>query len=332
MQEIIAVYSDDMDFSENLCRKLHDRGRVPYQLKVYRNKEELQEFINEHPQGVILIDRQAADPEILKLKARQFLYLTDVRGYPVIDGIRTVFKYQAVSGIETELLDGLAKGEEDTPEDGTALYRAKYIGVASPIGRCLKTSFCLTLGQLLSQKEHVLYMNLEPCSGFTALFEKEFPKDLSDLLYAYETGKPGDTVIEYVETFHGLDFVPPVCAPEDIYRTDPALIRKAVTDLQRAGAYDTVILDLSSDLRLTETLIPMCRKLYLPARKELISDAKVREYRMWLDRILDGNAAVRTEELILPFYQSFSTGKQYLEQLLWSELGDFVRSQLRSAG
>ena len=134
------------------------------------------------PRSVYLEDSPLCDPEILKLKARQFLYLTDVRGYPVIDGIRTVFKYQAVSGIETELLDGLAKGEEDTPEDGAALYRAKYIGVASPIGRCLKTSFCLTLGQLLSQKEHVLYMNLEPCSGFTALFEKEFPKDLSDLL------------------------------------------------------------------------------------------------------------------------------------------------------
>ena len=332
MQEIIAVYSDDMDFSENLCRKLQDRGRIPYQLKAYRSREELQEFLQDHPQGAILIDRQAADPEILKLKAGQFLYLTDVRGYPVIDGIRTVFKYQAVSGIETELLDGLAKGEEGLPENGTALFRAKYIGVASPVGRCLKTSFCLTLGQLLSQKEQVLYINLEPCSGFTALFEKEFPKDLSDLLYAYETGKPGDSVTEYVENFHGLDFVPPVCAPEDIYKTDPALIRKVITDLQRVGAYDTVILDLSSDLRLSEGLIPMCRKLYLPVRKELISDAKVREYRRWLDHILDGNAALRTEEIELPYYQSFSSGKQYLEQLLWSELGDFVRSQLRSAG
>ena len=332
MQGIIAVYSDDMDFSENLCRKLQDRGRIPYQLKAYRNREELQEFLRDHPQGAILIDRQAADPEILKMKAGQLLYLTDVRGYPVIDGIRTVYKYQAVSGIETEILDGLAKGEEDPPENGKALFRAKYIGVTSPIGRCLKTSFCLTLGQLLSQKEHVLYMNLEPCSGFTALFEKEFPKDLSDLLYAYETGRPGDTVTEYVDSFHGLDFVPPVCAPEDIYRTDPALIRRIITDLQRIGAYDTVILDLSADLRLAEVLIPMCRKLYLPARKELISDAKVREYRMWLDRILDGNAVIRTEELVLPYYQTFSTGKQYLEQLLWSELGDFVRSQLRSAG
>ena len=332
MQEIIAVYSDDTDFSENLCRKLQDRGRIPYQLKAYKSKEELQEFLRDHPKGVVLIDRQTADPEILKLKAGRFLYLTDVRGYPVIDGIRTVFKYQAVSGIETELLAGLTKGEEEPPEQGTALFRAKYIGVVSPIGRCLKTSFCLTLGQLLSQKEHVLYLNLESCSGFTALFEKEFPKDLSDLIYAYETGRPGDSVAEYVENFHGLDYVPPVCAPEDIYRTDPALIRKVITDLQRVGGYDTVILDMSSELRLAEALIPMCRKLYLPVRKELISDAKVREFRMWLDRILDGNAAVRTEELALPYYQTFSTGKQYLEQLLWSELGDFVRSQLRSAG
>lgn len=332
MQEIIAVYSEDQDFSENLCRKLKDRGKIPCELKAYRSREELKDFCREHPQGTVLIDRQAADAEILKQKNCQFLYLTDVKGYPVIDGIRTVFKYQAVSGIETELLEGLKKGEEQVQDSGTALFRAKFIGVASPIGRCLKTSFCLTLGQLLSQKEHVLYMNLEPCSGFSALFEKEFPKDLSDLVYAYETGRPGDSLSEYLENFHGLDFVPPVCSPEDIYRTDPPLLRRIITDLQRTGAYDTVILDLSSDYRHAEALIPMCRKLYLPARKELISDAKVLEYRRWLDRLLDGSAGVRTEELVLPYYQTFSTGKQYLEQLLWSELGDYVRSLLRSAG
>ncbi len=332
MQEIIAVYSEDQDFSENLCRKLTDRGKIPYELKAFANKEDLQEFLRDHPRGAVLMDRQAADPEFLKMKTGRVLYLTDVKGYPVIDGVRTVFKYQALSGIEAELLEGLKNGEDAVPDSAAALFRAKYIGVASPVGRCLKTSFCLTLGQLLSQKEHVLYMNLEPCSGFGALFEKEFPKDLSDLLYAYEAGRPGESITEYVESFHGLDLVPPVCAPEDIYRTDPAVIRRVITDLQRAGAYDIVILDLSQDYRLAEALIPMCRKLYLPARKELISDAKIQEYRRWLDRILDGNAALRTEELLLPNYQTFSSGKQYLEQLLWSELGDYVRSVLRGTG
>ena len=38
---------------------------------------------------------------------------------------------------------------------------AKVLGVYSPVGRCLKTSFALTMGKLLAQEERVLYPNLE---------------------------------------------------------------------------------------------------------------------------------------------------------------------------
>ena len=330
MQDVIAVFSEDTEFSENLCRKLHDRGRIPGELIAFPTMEELIGYFNEHPDSVLLIDRHAADGEVLKLKPERLIYLTDVKGYPVIDGVRTVFKYQAVSGIETELLEGIRN--EWAADSGTGLFRAKYIGVASPVGRSRKTSFCLTLGQLLSQKERVLYMNLEPCPGFTALFEKTFPKDLSDLFYAYESGNTKVDASEYMEQFHGLDLVPPVCSPEDIYRTDPMLIKRVVTDLQKSGSYDTVILDLSADYRAAEALIPICRKLYLPTREDVISEAKVREYREWISRISDNADIRRVEEVRLPDEQSFASGKQYLEQLLWSSMGEYVRTILRSAG
>ena len=115
MQEIIAVYSEDQDFSENLCRKLTDRGKIPYELKAFTNKEDLQEFLRDHPRGAVLMDRQAADPEFLKMKTGRVLYLTDVKGYPVIDGVRTVFKYQALSGIEAELKKRVATSRRKAP-------------------------------------------------------------------------------------------------------------------------------------------------------------------------------------------------------------------------
>ena len=40
------------------------------------------------------------------------------------------------------------------------------IGVFSPLGRCLKTSFALALGQILAKERAVLYLNLESYSGF----------------------------------------------------------------------------------------------------------------------------------------------------------------------
>ena len=59
---------------------------------------------------------------------------------------------------------------------------AKVLGVYSPVGRCLKTSFALTMGKLLAQEERVLYLNLEEFSGLSVLMKEEYKSDLSDLL------------------------------------------------------------------------------------------------------------------------------------------------------
>ena len=46
--------------------------------------------------------------------------------------------------------------------------RSRMIGVYSPIGRCGKSSFAFTLGQVLAREEKVLYITLEEFSGLSA--------------------------------------------------------------------------------------------------------------------------------------------------------------------
>ena len=65
----------------------------------------------------------------------------------------------------------------------------KLIGIYSPIGRCLKTSFSFVLGQLLSKKHKVLYLNMESYSGFGKLLQKEFKSDMSELIYYLQNSK-----------------------------------------------------------------------------------------------------------------------------------------------
>ena len=64
----------------------------------------------------------------------------------------------------------------------------EILGVFSPLGRCLKTSFALTLGQILAKDKAVLYLNMEEYSGFEELLGKGFAHNLSDLLYYVQTG------------------------------------------------------------------------------------------------------------------------------------------------
>ena len=86
------------------------------------------------------------------------------------------------------------------------------IGIYTPIGRCLQTTFSLTLGQMLAKKYKTLYLNFEAYSGFSKILNKRFENDISDLMYYFECAreKLAYRLESMVETVNGLDFVPPV--------------------------------------------------------------------------------------------------------------------------
>lgn len=64
-----------------------------------------------------------------------------------------------------------------------AEYKTKFIGIYSPVHRCLQSSFALTLGQLLSEKHPTLYLNFEHYIGISELLPERQSRDLADLLY-----------------------------------------------------------------------------------------------------------------------------------------------------
>lgn len=97
----------------------------------------------------------------------------------------------------------------------------EIIGIFSPLGRCLKTSFALTLGQILAKERAVLYLNMEEYSGFEELMGKGFAHNLSDLLYYVRQDNQNllYKMNSMIQTINNLDYVPPVQMPADIRTT-----------------------------------------------------------------------------------------------------------------
>ena len=94
---------------------------------------------------------------------------------------KIINKYQSCELIMKELLEWLAK-EGTLGRTGSNHKELKLIGVYSPVGKCLKTSFAFVLGQLLSKKHKVLYLNMEcysymfeGCTGLTSIPEGLLP-------------------------------------------------------------------------------------------------------------------------------------------------------------
>lgn len=93
-------------------------------------------------------------------------------------------KYQSVEAVVRKVLE-LAAQKGLLPPAARVGNRQemKLIGIYSPVGRCLQTTFSFTLGQLLARKHRVLYLNFECFSGLGKMLRQEFQADLSDLIY-----------------------------------------------------------------------------------------------------------------------------------------------------
>ena len=72
----------------------------------------------------------------------------------------------------------------------------------------------------------------------------------------------------------------------------------------------------------------LCRVIYMPIREDPVSLAKLKELEQYFSQTGNGMLRERIKRLKLPYHGSFGRG-DYIDQLLWGELGDYVRQLLR---
>ena len=321
MRDLLVIYDEDKEYGAKLCDALNADATFPFTVERAENPEELREAVEIDGAEVVLTSVKDIAPE----GAKTVIFLSDVPGPAT--GIPTIFKYQPIGRIRQEILKAQRVFVDADSAAEKRITGPAWLGIASPVGRSLKTSFALVLGQLLAQTEKTLYVNLEPCPAFSALFGKRFSHDLSELFYA-GMKEDWDGTGEFTETVHGLDVLAPAAVPEDVYQTDPVFLRTVLRKYAETNGFETVILDLGTEFRVMEAFLPTLSRMYVPGRKEPLAEAKVTEFREWLARVTDPSFEEKVEALTLPAPGLFSRGKADPEQLLFTELGDYVRTLL----
>ena len=109
---------------------------------------------------------------------------------------------------------------------------------------------------------------------------------------------------------------------------------EAIAGLIRAiageSAYDTLVVDIGSGRRTALSVMKLCRVIYMPIREDPVSLAKLKELEQYFSQTGNGMLRERIKRLKLPYHGSFGRG-DYIDQLLWGELGDYVRQLLRGS-
>ena len=329
-KSIFAVCDLEASYSCRLMEYIHEKQGKIFEVQAFTSVKNLCEFAKEQEIELLLISTQAMCDEIRKLPIGKIMILSEGEQLEELSNYPCIYKYQASDHLLAEVMSCYA---DQKPLNPLPLLKkgVRIVGIYSPVKRVLKTSFALTLGQILAKDRAVLYLNLESYSGFPHLLRKEFKADISDLMYFVRRGS--DSLIfklgSMVQSLNNLDYLPPAVSAADIRSVSGEEWSALLDTVKMYSAYDTIILDLDEILDGLPGLLRQCDVIYMPVREDGISIAKIRQYEKMLELQEYEDVLKKTKKLKLPFHSSFGSKEHYLEELIWSELGDFVRTLIR---
>lgn len=242
MKKIMAVYDVDSRYADRFAEFANQREQVPFKVVAFTSLEKLREFSKREQIDLLLIGDGVTEKELEGIQAVQTVRLSETG--VAKEGEAVVYKYQASDSLLREVMSWYQPQEIPTLMT-VGGRRSQIIGVYSPVGRCGKSSFAFTLGQVLAREEKVLYMTLEEFSGLSALTGTAYTGGLSDLLYYYTQREYSPVRLGSVTyNWGGLDYIPPVTYAEDKTGIRQEVFAGLIQKIAADGAYEKLILDV----------------------------------------------------------------------------------------
>lgn len=329
MERIMAVYDVEPSYADRFADFANQKEKVPFTVVAFTTVENLKEYGKEHRIEILLISGAVPDEVVRGIEAEQIIRLADGEVIPVPDAYPSVYKYQSTDSIIREVMAYYC----ESPANHAFVMlgtKAKILGVYSPIGRCLKTSFAWTLGQQMGRDGKVLFLCLQEYSGFSRIIGGNCQSDLSDVLYFYRQGSCSlARLSSMIYTSGNLDYIPPVRCPEDLGQISGEEMTDLMKRIAAESNYETIIVDMGHMGKSAVNMMEICEIVYMPIKDDCISVAKLEEFDEYLE--LSGKTGLRDKirRIKLPYHNSFGRRDTYMEQLLWGELGDYVRQLIK---
>mgnify|MGYP000078486855 FL=1 len=160
-KNIFAVCDLEVDYAFNFMDYLNQKRNLPFEIQAFTTAESLLAYGKENHIELLLISDKAMRKEIREIGIGKIIILSEGVHPPELDQYSSVYKYQSSADVIREVMACYGEEKALNPVAFPALKKTmEIVGVFSPLGRCLKTSFSLALGQILARERAVLYLNL----------------------------------------------------------------------------------------------------------------------------------------------------------------------------
>ena len=322
-KKVFAICDLEEAYVVHLAHYLNQKSDLPFRVMAFTSLSSLIEYASGNEIEILLISTDAMSEEVRNLNVHRIIILSDGETPSLGTDDPQIDKYQDSDTI-ARLVCGYA-GAANT-EMKKSLGSCRLIGVYSPVSRCGKTMFCLTLAQALARSGKVLYLNMESWSGLEDLLQANWREDLADLMYAARS-EPEDLTARLegiVKTYGTLDICPPSFFPEDLRETDIPSWMEFFAALSHTGDYTSIILDIGDQIKDIPELLKMCHRVFLPLLPDPISRSKVLQFDRTLEALSMEDLKQGIVRLYLPSVSVHSLGASLLDDLMYGSMGQFV--------
>lgn len=326
-KRILAIFDGEERYAYRLMEFISEKRNLPFRVYVFTDKGKFYSCAGEEDIECLLVSESAYGREVEALKIPHIIILSE-NGENLNKALHHINKYQSCENIFHEVMEYYTDKSETVPATlRTGLRKMQIIGIYTPIGRCLQTTFSLTLGQMLARRFRTLYLNFEVYSGFSRLLSRDFDSDISDLMYYFACAreKLAYRLESMVETVNGLDFIPPAEIYQNLAGIRGSQWLDLFQEIEKNSEYEYLVLDLTDGIMDLWEVLKGCDYIYTICRDDGISMAKIEQYEKVLEKMEHGEITARTTKCQLPLFKRLP---RQFEELTYGELAKYIKSKI----
>lgn len=324
---ILAIYDGEERYAHGLMEYLCDKEDFPFQVHVYTDQSCFLKALDQLEIECLLVSENVYSNTIDNLLIPHIIILSESENN-LCSSYHHINKYQSCEAIYKEILSYYAdKAEVMGRVFRSSSNRMKIIGVYSPLGRCLQTTFAFTLGEILSKKSKTLYLNFERYSGFSTLFRRSYEQDMSDLMYYFECAreKLSYRLSTLVETVNGLDYIPPVEMWDNLNGIKGKQWVELFAEIEKHSDYEYLILDLSDHIWDLWEILKYCSVVLTIHKSDGLSVAKINQYEKILEMTGNNEILTKTKRMTLPVFKQIPAN---FAELTYGDLARYIKEEI----
>ncbi len=316
-QRVLILCDPEEDYAQRMSDYMRRDKFFPWRVKVYTHVSQLHECVKLQSRDMLVISESAYQEDVLRLGAGKTVILNET-GIVKGQKLNNVNKYQEAEKVIQQIKE-LGGVSDRMLEEGMG---ARFIGLYSPIRRCLQTSFGLCLGKLLAQRGKTLYLSFETYSGVEG-FNSCDGVDLSSLLYLLsDEEKFAAGARRQIRREENFEYVSTMVNPQNLLLISAAEWKKLLYLLQKGFGYEYIILDLSENVQGLFDILRMCARVYSMAKDDPIAKRKMDQYEQLLSLMEYGDVREKTCICRLPLFRNIPTSVAAATK---GDLADYVR-------